>query len=100
MKSTRIRIAVLAFLIFAAFGPLGAHAVQYCGDVCECGAPCSTRCTWGGGLPTLTCGEWGASCGNCAALKTSSLQLACDAAPNSSDLLAAISAPAKVSVKQ
>ncbi len=100
MESTRIRIAVLAALIFTTFGTLGAHAAQYCGEVCECGALCSTRCTWGGGLPTLTCGEWGAPCGDCAALETSSLQLTCDASSNPSDLLTAISLPAEASVKQ
>jgi hypothetical protein len=99
MKSTRLRIAVLALLLFAAFGTLEAYAAQFCGDVCECGASCDTRCTWGGGLPTLTCGQWGALCGDCASSEPSS-QLTCDASSDSSDLLAAISAPAKASVQQ
>jgi hypothetical protein len=58
MKSPRTWFPVLALLVLALFGTPAAHAALYCGDVCSCDVPCSTRCTEGGGLPILTCGQW------------------------------------------
>jgi hypothetical protein len=58
MKSPRTWFPVLALLVLALFGTPVAHAALYCGTICSCDVPCSTRCTEGGGLPILTCGQW------------------------------------------
>jgi len=62
MKSNRVWLPVLALVVCSLFGAPGAHAALFCSAVCSCDESCSTRCTEGPGLPTLTCGQWNEPC--------------------------------------
>jgi hypothetical protein len=98
MKSTRTCLSTLAFLAFIAFGTLAAQAAIFCGDICDCSVPCSTRCTEGPGLPTLTCGQWTYEpCVDkpwCAAFSASSSARTSDASGKANLLLKGIFSPA------
>lgn len=64
MKLARTLPLALALLLLATFVTPEAWALQDCGNenICNCGQPCSTRCTPSPFLPLLTCGDWGYDC--------------------------------------
>jgi len=64
MKSNRTWLPVLALAALSFLASAAAHALPDCNNelICNCGKACSTRCSPGPGLPTLSCGEWGYDC--------------------------------------
>jgi hypothetical protein len=89
MKSNRTWPSVLAFLLLPFLASAAAHALPDCQFVCDCGVPCSQRCTPGLSLLNRTCGE-GYACSEspgCTDLVASSLAMTSNTSSAKADLL-------------